>query len=155
MSGLNVNKIDLDKISAAEASKLMSEEHKNLGFRPPASSLASEAQSAAAKHATGNLAKHDIGTLEGAAREDAARVARERAGVESEGLNIQSLSEDQVRQLMSEEHKELGYRPPPGSLASEAQSEVRKKQRDVDYEAIHEAAVRDARRIQRERGETT
>ncbi|KAJ3569507.1 hypothetical protein NP233_g5003 [Leucocoprinus birnbaumii] len=154
MSGSKLNQINLDEVSEAEARKLMSEEHKNLGYRPPPGSLASEAQSVASKHETGFLAKHDTSTLEGAVREDAARISRERAGLEREGLSVQNLSEDQVRQLMSEEHKELGYRPPPGSLASEAQSEVRKKQRDIDHEAIHEAAVRDARRIQKERGES-
>lgn len=39
--------------SSAEARKLMSHEHRALGFRPPPGSLAAEAQAAAAKHADG------------------------------------------------------------------------------------------------------
>ncbi|KXN82380.1 hypothetical protein AN958_02618, partial [Leucoagaricus sp. SymC.cos] len=137
-----------------EASQLMSEEHRTLGYRPPPGSLASEAQAAASKHDTGNLAKHNIETLQQAAKEDADRISKERAGIQREGLNIHDLTEDQARQLMSEEHKELGYRPPAGSLASNVQNEVRKKQRDVDHDVIREAAIRDARKIRKERGET-
>lgn len=88
--------IDLDKVSSgaskcfllpptlitteiylAEASRLMSEEHKNLGYRPPPDSLAARAQSAASKHSTGFLAKHDISTLRDAAKEDAERIMKE------------------------------------------------------------------------------
>ena len=36
--------------ATAEASKLMSAEHKALGYRPPANSLAAQAQRAAAAH---------------------------------------------------------------------------------------------------------
>ena len=38
---------------AAEARKIMSAEHKALGFRPPHGSLAAEAQAAAARHPLG------------------------------------------------------------------------------------------------------
>lgn len=41
---------------AAEARKLMSEEHKALGHRPPPDSLAAQAQAAAAKHPQGAAA---------------------------------------------------------------------------------------------------
>lgn len=37
-------------LSSAEARVIMSKQHKSLGFRPPASSLAARAQLAAAKH---------------------------------------------------------------------------------------------------------
>ena len=60
---------------AAEARKIMSEEHKILGFRPPHGSFADEVQSLAAKHAEG---KHgpavDTGKLKELAREDALRI---------------------------------------------------------------------------------
>ncbi|EPS95503.1 hypothetical protein FOMPIDRAFT_89233 [Fomitopsis schrenkii] len=42
--------IDVDKVGAVEARKLESEEHKALGYRPPPGSLASQAQSAAARN---------------------------------------------------------------------------------------------------------
>lgn len=41
-------------MTTEEARKLMSHEHRALGFRPPPGSLAAEAQAAAAKHAEGN-----------------------------------------------------------------------------------------------------
>lgn len=62
----------------------MSEEHKKLGYRPPANSLASHAQSAAAKHDTGYLAKHDVNTLVEAAKEDAERIMKDREREEDE-----------------------------------------------------------------------
>ncbi|KAI0830119.1 hypothetical protein BC628DRAFT_977496 [Trametes gibbosa] len=45
--------IDLEAVSMAEARKVMSEEHKILGFRPPTGSFAAEVQSIAAKHPDG------------------------------------------------------------------------------------------------------
>lgn len=41
-------------MTTEDARKLMSHEHRALGFRPPPGSLAAEAQAAAAKHAEGN-----------------------------------------------------------------------------------------------------
>lgn len=58
---------------AAEARKIMSEEHKALGYRPPPGSLAAEAQSAAAKHPNA-LAGVDPAVLAKAALEDAKRI---------------------------------------------------------------------------------
>lgn len=42
-----------DQIDLVDARKLMSHEHRALGFRPPPGSLAAEAQAAAAKHPDG------------------------------------------------------------------------------------------------------
>ncbi len=56
---------------------------------------------------------------------------------------------------MSHEHKALGYRPPPGSLAAEAQSAAaRHPEGDgthLDDETLREIAVRDAERIKADR----
>ena len=58
---------------------------------------------------------------------------------------------------MSLEHKALGYRPPPGSLASEAQAAASKhpdvQSADVDATQLREAALNDAARIENERGQ--
>ena len=62
---------------------------------------------------------------------------------------------------MSHEHRALGFRPPPGSLAAEAQSAAaRHPEGDgtrVDDNMLREVAVRDAERIKadREVGEAT
>lgn len=56
---------------------------------------------------------------------------------------------------MSEEHKALGYRPPPGSLAAEAQAAASKHSdttsAGITAEQIREAALADAERIKKER----
>ena len=62
---------------------------------------------------------------------------------------------------MSEEHKALGYRPPPGSLASQAQAAIaRHESRRADEHAltlneeqIRQAALEDAERIKQQRGQ--
>ena len=60
---------------AAEARKIMSEEHKILGFRPPHGSFAAEVQSVAAKHPEGKPeVPVDTGKLKEIAREDALRI---------------------------------------------------------------------------------
>jgi len=52
---------------------------------------------------------------------------------------------------MSEEHKALGYRPPPGSLAAEAQAAAAKHpgngEATVDPQVLQQAAIKDAARI--------
>lgn len=60
-----------------EAQQIMSEEHSELGYRPPAGSLAAEAQAAATHHPQGEpgVEHPDPITLVEAAREDAQRVA--------------------------------------------------------------------------------
>lgn len=70
----------------AEARKLMSEEHKALGRRPPPGSLAAQAQAAAAKHpkSNGHSPTHD---LQRAALEDAAKIEGVSATVAGIDLN--------------------------------------------------------------------
>lgn len=55
---------------------------------------------------------------------------------------------------MSVEHKALGYRPPPGSLAAEAQAEAAKHPQlatQINEERLRLAALADAQRIKNER----
>lgn len=44
----------------ADARKLISEEHKALGYRPPPGSLASQAQALVARHETSHAEDHDL-----------------------------------------------------------------------------------------------
>lgn len=56
---------------------------------------------------------------------------------------------------MSMQHKALGYRPPPGSLAAEAQAEAAKHPQasaPVPEVLLARAALDDAARIKNERG---
>lgn len=56
---------------------------------------------------------------------------------------------------MSLEHKALGYRPPPGSLAAEAQAEAAKHPQtaaQIAEEQLRLAALADAERIKQQRG---
>ncbi|KAF7791563.1 hypothetical protein EIP86_002579 [Pleurotus ostreatoroseus] len=61
--------IDLRAIGLAEARKIMSVEHKVLGFRPPHDSLAAAAQAAAARHPEGEVVEDEAteGVFEGPA----------------------------------------------------------------------------------------
>ena len=55
---------------------------------------------------------------------------------------------------MSLEHKALGYRPPPGSLAAEAQAQAAKHPQagaQISEEAMRLAALADAEKIKQER----
>ncbi|OSD03736.1 hypothetical protein PYCCODRAFT_1444315 [Trametes coccinea BRFM310] len=144
-------KVDLNAVGEAEARKLMSDEHKALGYRPPPGSLASEAQSAAAKHPDAS-AGVDSTILAKAALEDATHIASSDGS--SRELDLKQVGEAEARKLMSEEHRALGYRPPPGSLASTAQAEAAKHpdaHADVDQATLAEAALKDAERIAAER----
>ena len=52
---------------------------------------------------------------------------------------------------MSEEHKALGYRPPPGSLAAEAQAAAAKHPNSsagIDAATLAKAALEDAKKIE-------
>ena len=62
------------KTIIAEARKLVSEEHRALGYRPPEGSLAAQAQSAAAQHPEGSLFPPNEKALTEAAEADAVRV---------------------------------------------------------------------------------
>ena len=65
--------IDLDKVGVKDARVIMSEEHKNLGYRPPPDSLAAKAQRSSAKHPDSSLGL-DSATLREVARADAERI---------------------------------------------------------------------------------
>ena len=169
--------VDLNKVTPVDAKKLMSEEHKALGYRPPAGSRASlsllpllptnphppvaaEAQSKASK-VDANGAVLDDETIRKAALSDAARIQLERGQPVPERsitgeLDFDALSEADAKKLMSEEHKALGYRPPSDSLAAKAQAAAARHPQGngttVDARLLTEAAVRDAARISAERG---
>ncbi len=78
----------------ADARKLISEEHKALGFRPPPGSLASQAQALVARHETSHAEDHDLTLneekIKQAALLDAERIKRER---ESTLLDLNSIGE--------------------------------------------------------------
>lgn len=60
----------------------------------------------------------------------------------------------EARVLMSAEHKALGYRPPAGSLAAEAQAAAAKNPpvaAGIPEEQLTKAALEDAMRIKKER----
>ncbi|KIP09401.1 hypothetical protein PHLGIDRAFT_126295 [Phlebiopsis gigantea 11061_1 CR5-6] len=208
-------RIDLKNISDAEARKLMSLEHKALGYRPPPGSLAAEAQAEAAKHPQagaqiseeamrlaaladaekikqerskagvavgeaearkalghrpppGSLAaqvqaaaaRHPQGAtsvpaairdLQRAALEDAAASGPPSPAVE---IDLEFIGEAEARKLMSEEHKALGYRPPPGSLAAAAQAAAAKHPNastGIEPAKLAKAALKDAKKIETER----
>ncbi|KAI0351669.1 hypothetical protein OH77DRAFT_1487134 [Trametes cingulata] len=178
--------IDLDAVSMAEARKVMSEEHKILGFRPPHGSFAAEVQSIAAKHPEGKpgASPPDTAKLKEIAREDALRILAERktnTGADKDalpptakpvngsdkhvtparhsppipGVNLNKIGADAARVLMSHEHRALGYRPPPGSLAAEAQSAAARHPSGdgthLDDDTLREIALRDAERIKADR----
>ncbi|PSR72996.1 hypothetical protein PHLCEN_2v11100 [Hermanssonia centrifuga] len=140
-------RINLKNISETEARKLMSAEHKALGYRPPPGSLAAEAQAAASKHPQ-TVSHVPEEQLAQAAIEDAARIKSQR-GID--GIDFSAIGEAQARKLMSEEHKALGHRPPPGSLAAQAQAAAAKHPQgaaatqpllhDLQRAALEDAAV--------------
>lgn len=73
--------IDMKNIGEAEARKLMSAEHKALGYRPPPGSLVAEAQSVAAKRPQAGGAGLNLQLLEKAAADDAVRIKEQRGDV--------------------------------------------------------------------------
>ncbi|KAI0742651.1 hypothetical protein C8Q80DRAFT_1189887 [Daedaleopsis nitida] len=171
--------IPIDAVSMAEARKIMSEEHKILGFRPPHGSFAAEIQSVAAKNPEGKPGVEvDTTKLKEIAREDALRILAERKsspvdqdsssnGKKSPstpparlsppnpGINLNTISAADARVLMSHEHKALGFRPPPGSLAAEAQSAAARHPEGngthLEEDTLREIALRDAERIKADR----
>ncbi|PBK89222.1 hypothetical protein ARMGADRAFT_970239 [Armillaria gallica] len=156
--------LDLGAVGKNEARKIMSLQHKALGYRPPPGSLASEAQIAASKHPDGiSSSPPDTASLREAALKDAARIETERGRSLSPkavscGIDLDRIGLAEARKLMSEEHKALGYRPPPGSLAADAQAAAAKHPENKDYiidpQILTLAALKDAARIASERGAT-
>jgi hypothetical protein len=93
-------------------------------------------------------------SIPAAAALDAVRIEAERASdaiaAALGAIDLNKVGVDDARKIMSAEHKALGYRPPPGSLAAEAQAAAAKHpdaHLDVDPAALREAAVEDAARI--------
>ncbi|KAI0656242.1 hypothetical protein C8Q70DRAFT_1056806 [Cubamyces menziesii] len=160
--------LNLKDISEADARRIMSEEHKALGYRPPPGSLASQAQAAIARHESRRADEHALTLSEEqirqAALEDAERIKQQRgqthenggtANAESTVVDLNAVGEAEARKLMSDEHKALGYRPPPGSLAAEAQSAAAKHpdaSSGNDSTILARAALEDAIHIASENG---
>ncbi|EKM52335.1 uncharacterized protein PHACADRAFT_148918 [Phanerochaete carnosa HHB-10118-sp] len=140
-----VPRIDLKSISEADARKLMSVEHKALGYRPPPGSLAAEAQAEAAKHPQ-TATQINEERLRLAALADAQRIKKERV---QDGVDLNAISQVQARKLMPEEHKSLGHLPPPGSVAAQVQSAASKHpqivaQTQPTTQHLQRAALEDA-----------
>ncbi|OJT10949.1 hypothetical protein TRAPUB_12534 [Trametes pubescens] len=143
--------VNLKDISEADARKLISEEHKALGYRPPPGSLASQAQALVARHETSHAEDHDLTLneekIKQAALLDAERIKKER---ESTLLDLNSVGEAEAKKLISDEHMALGYRPPPGSLAAEAQAAAAKHpdaSANMDPSTLAKAAFEDAAHV--------
>ncbi|EJD04993.1 uncharacterized protein FOMMEDRAFT_145661 [Fomitiporia mediterranea MF3/22] len=122
--------VNLSEITQPEANIITSEEHKALGYRPPSDSLAAEAQSAATFHAqvdpehARKRGTQPTSALKEAARVDAALLATEKG--ETVGavptVDLDTITTEEAARLQSAEQKILGHKPPPGSLAAQAQS---------------------------------
>lgn len=72
----------------------------------------------------------------------------------SSKVDLDHVGKVEAKTLMSAEHKALGYRPPPGSLAAEAQAAAAKhpdEHLEVDVETLCKLALEDAARIAAER----
>lgn len=75
------------------------------------------------------------------------------------GLDLAQVNAREAAKLMSEEHKLLSFRPPPGSLAAQAQAAAARHPDAAgavggDVGALRRLARDDAARIQAERGAT-
>jgi hypothetical protein len=119
-------KVNLEEIGTSDAKIIQSTEHQALGYRPPTSSLAAEAQAAAAEHPFASTKEMTKDELQKAAVEDAERVKGE-SGQNNGKINLATITSDEARALQSTEQKILGYRPPPDSLAAQAQAVVEKR----------------------------
>jgi len=87
--------------------------------------------------------------LKVAALEDANRIR-----IATQGIDLDKVGIKDARIIMSEEHKSLGYRPPPDSLAAKAQRSSSKHPHSslgFDNAVLREAARADAERIKVDR----
>ncbi|KAH8101305.1 hypothetical protein BXZ70DRAFT_1007681 [Cristinia sonorae] len=162
-----------DSIGQEEARKIMSEQHKTLGFRPPPDSLAAFAQLVATNHPI-VVAPVALEVLRSAVKLDSERILLQRrsektapvastSNLEQNSIapvpmvvDINTMNNADVRLLMSFTHRALGYRPPPGSLAANAQASVQQRSQKnlsgkqsptLPESVLKEAASRDADRI--------
>ncbi|KZS95407.1 hypothetical protein SISNIDRAFT_347572 [Sistotremastrum niveocremeum HHB9708] len=163
-----VPEIDVNHLSKDQARKLMSAEHKALGYRPPPGSLAAQAQSVISKHekeeVTGKITEDVARTIQSAEHKAmghrpppgsvSAQVQAAAAQNAQDGGNrtldeiapgLKEIAEgtpvtkDLANTLESVEHKALGYRPPHGSLAAQAQSVAAKNETDERSRTINDA----------------
>ncbi|KAF9814649.1 hypothetical protein IEO21_05012 [Rhodonia placenta] len=172
--------IDLDAIGKGEmlyvsqsvAGKLTNEQRKHEKSCPKSTEYWGSG------HHTGNPTKlPDPVKLKELARQDAVRILAERKtnadpdsptkangnGIAKAakisppvgGVNLATISAAEARTLMSHEHRALGFRPPPGSLAAEAQAAAAKHPDgpgvSVDSDTLKDIALRDAERIKADR----
>lgn len=87
----------------------------------------------------------DPENLKVAALEDANRIREATLSIDLDKVGVKD-----ARIIMSEEHKSLGYRPPPDSLAAKAQQSATKhpdSSLGLDAATLREAARTDAERI--------
>ncbi|KAH7924321.1 hypothetical protein BV22DRAFT_1066942 [Leucogyrophana mollusca] len=125
----------------------MSKEHKALGHRPPPGSLAAQAQAAAARHPQGTGGRADSDVLTLAALSDADRIGQRGATGATQSVDLDNIGEAEARKLVSIEHRALGYNPPRGSLAAEAQRAAAKHPSaggQLDDSTLTQAALNDA-----------
>ncbi|KAH9856268.1 hypothetical protein C2E23DRAFT_882366 [Lenzites betulinus] len=146
--------VDLKDISEADARKLMSEEHKDLGYRTPPGSLAAQAQAVIARREAHRAEERrltlDKEQLSLAALNDAERIKQQRQASHPVNLDLNTVGEAEARKLMSEEHNSLGYHPPTGSRAAEPQCAAAKhpdQSADIGTSTLTKAARSDATRI--------
>jgi len=134
--GENVNvQIDPNTLTKEQAAKIMSEEHRILGYRPPPHSLAAQAQRATDKKSATNetvanegMSHREEAKLVAAAAQDALRISAERGEHINVNVNPAALSKEEAARIQSEEHRILGHRPPAGSLAAQVQSAADRKE---------------------------
>ena len=89
--------------------------------------------------------KTTTGTIDSQVLEDANRIQMAALSIDLDRVGVRD-----ARVIMSEEHKSLGYRPPPDSLAAKAQRSSTKHPDStlgLDNAALREAARADAEMI--------
>ncbi|KAI0695290.1 hypothetical protein C8T65DRAFT_815119 [Cerioporus squamosus] len=120
--------MDLRGVGEVEARQIMSEETSELGYRPPAGSLAAEAQSAARFHPQGEPGvEHPDPTTLISARVKTLSVVSQREQDTVAGINLHTITKPEAQLLESLEHKLLGYVPPSGSVAAQAQAAIARR----------------------------
>ena len=117
------------------------------GDIPPPHVLAVETEKPRAEYTDSNTPPSAINTeaLKVAALEDANRILEATLSIDLDKVGIRD-----ARVIMSEQHKCLGYRPPPDSLAAKAQRSSTKhpdSSLGLDVMVLREAARADAEKI--------
>jgi hypothetical protein len=161
------------QVGTADAAAIESAEHKALGYRPPPNSLSAAAKAAAVEHPDASSGASPT-ELAAAGRDDALRVKDEHAGTTASNgsggatpasaiesgvaaLDLGDVGRDAAQTIQSAEQKALGYRPPAGSLAAEAQAAAAKhpdgasETTALSKDELKEMAVTDAAAVELER----